>query len=200
MARSLLVIAYPTISTEDFHWIQSIRKCHDELNLEVVAPHFTIVFPVFNFEEEAFINHVKQAIQKIEAFDFVIRCAVLGDDAFSDYMHVFLVPDEGYSNIVKLHDRLYKEMLVNELRLDIPFVPHIGIANSRNTKMCKRLVDELNTKSFKIRGRIENLDVSWYENDKVSTIEKISLSATKRHEYISSPTNVYTQDGDIRDS
>lgn len=179
MARSLLVIAYPTISTENFHWIQSIRKCHDELNLGVIAPHFTIVFPVFDFEEEAFIDHVKQATQKIEAFDFVIRCAVLGDDAFSEYMHVFLVPDEGYSSIVKLHDRLYEEMLVNELRLDIPFVPHIGIANSRDAKMCKRLVDELNTKSFEIRGRVENLDVIWYETDKVSTIEKISLAQDK---------------------
>jgi 2'-5' RNA ligase len=176
MAKSLLVVAYPTISNEDLDWIQSVRKCHDELNLEVINPHFTIVFPIFNLEEKVFTNHIKQATQEIEAFNFVIRCAVLGDDAFSEYTHVFLVPDEGYSNTVKLHDRLYKEILVNELRLDIPFVPHIGIANSRDAQICKCLVDELNTKSFEIRGRVESLDVIWDENDKVGTIEKISLN------------------------
>jgi 2'-5' RNA ligase len=175
MARSLLVISYPTISTKDFNWIQHVREQHDELYQKNVNPHFTIVFPAFNFQENAFIKHIKQAIQEIKAFNFVLRCAVLGDDAFSDYMHVFLVPDEGYSSIVKLHDRLYTGILTNKLRLDIPFVPHIGIANSRNAQRCKQLVDELNAKSFEIKGMVEKLDVIWYEDDKVDTIEQIPL-------------------------
>ena len=175
MTRSLFVINYPTIAPEDFNWIQSVRKQYDELYQEIINPHFTIVFPVFNFQEKAFIKHIKQAIQEIEAFDCVLRCAVLGDDAFSDYTHVFLVPDEGYSSIVKLHDRLYTGILTNELRLDIPFVPHIGIANSRNAQRCKQLVDELNAKSFEIRGKVEKLDVIWYEDDKVDVIEQIPL-------------------------
>lgn len=175
MTGSLLIINYPRISPEDFNWIQSVRKQHDELHQEIVDPHFTFVFPVFNFQAKAFINHIKQAIQEIEAFDFVLRCAVLGDDAFSDYTHVFLVPDEGYSSVVKLHDRLYTGILINELRLDIPFIPHIGIANSRNAQRCKQLVDELNAKSFEIRGKVEKLDVIWYENDKVDVIEQIPL-------------------------
>jgi 2'-5' RNA ligase len=175
MAKSLLVVNYPTISAEDFDWIQSVRKQHDQLHWEVVDPHFTIVFPVFSLEEKAFIHHIEQAVKEIETFDFVLRCAVLGDDAFSDFTHVFLVPDEGYSRIVRLHDRLYTEVLTNELRLDIPFVPHIGIANSRNAQACKYLVDDLNARSFEIKGRVEKLDIIWYEDDKVGTIEQVSL-------------------------
>ncbi len=175
MAKSLLVVNYPTISAEDFDWIQTIRKQHDQLNWKVVDPHFTVVFPVFSLEEKAFIHHIKQAVKEIEPFDFVLRCAVLGDDAFSDFTHVFLVPDEGCSRIVKLHDRLYTGILTNELRLDIPFVPHIGIANSCNSQVCKYLVDDLNARSFEIKGRFEKLDIIWCENDKVSTIEQVSL-------------------------
>ena len=106
MVKSLLVVNYPTISTESFDWIQHIRKQHDHLYWEVVAHHFTIVFPVFRLEEQAFIHHIEYVVKEVEAFDFVLRCAVLGDDAFSDFTHVFLVPDEGYSSIVKLQDVL----------------------------------------------------------------------------------------------
>jgi 2'-5' RNA ligase len=121
------------------------------------------------------VAHIEQQVREIEAFEFVIRCAVLGDDAFSDYTHVFLVPDEGYSNVVKLHDRLYTGLLTGELRLDIPFVPHIGVANSPDAKACKKLVDELNSKDFAIAGKIESIDAIWYEDDKVGTIERILL-------------------------
>lgn len=114
-------------------------------------------------------------MKEIEAFNFVLRCAVLGDDAFSDFTHVFLVPDEGYSRIVKLHDRLYIGILKEELRLNIPFVPHIGIANSQNAQACKDLVDDLNAAPFEVRGRVEKLDVIWYEDNQVNTIKQISL-------------------------
>jgi hypothetical protein len=175
MAKSLLVINYPTISAKDFDWIQRVRKQNDQLYWKVVAPHFTLVFPVFKIEEEVFIHHVEQAVIEIEAFNFVLRCAVLGDDAFSDLTHVFLIPDEGYSRIVKLHDCLHTGILKEELRLDIPFIPHIGIANSQNAQACKDLVDNLNAESFVVWGRVEKLVVFWYEDNQVNTIKQISL-------------------------
>jgi hypothetical protein len=111
----------------------------------------------------------------IQPFEFAIRCAVLGNDAFSEYTHVFLVPDEGYSNIVKLHDRLYAGVIASELRLDIPFIPHIGIANSLDARRCKQLVDRLNSQQFEIRGRFDGLDVIWSEGNRVGTIESVNL-------------------------
>ena len=175
MVKSLLAISYPTISAEDFDWIQGLRKHHDQLYWRVVDPHFTFVFPLFNFERKALIQHVEQVVKGFKTFDFVLRCAVLSNDAFSDFMHVFLVPDEGCSRIVKLHDCLYTGILEDELRLDIPFIPHIGIGNSRNEKTCKRLVDDLNAKPFEIKGTVANLDVIWYEDNQVNTIRKITL-------------------------
>ena len=88
---------------------------------------------------------------------------------------MFLVPDEGHSKIVKLHDRLYTAVLADRLRLDISFIPHIGIANSPNARSCKELVDQLNSQHFEIRGRIDRLDIIWSEGDLVETIASVKL-------------------------
>ncbi len=172
----LLVLAYPAISQKDRDWVQSVRAEYDELYYQIVAPHFSIVFPVFDVDQEIFISHIRQQVQGFQAFQFVLRCASLDKDSFNEYTHVYLVPDEGYSNIVKLHDRLYKGPLASDLRLDIPYIPHIGVANAIDPQICKRLADELNIQNFEVTGKVETLDIVWYENDQVETVEQIMLS------------------------
>jgi 2'-5' RNA ligase len=174
--NNLLVVNYPTISAENFAWIQEIRQQEDELNFSAIDPHFTLVFPIIEIDRATLVSHVKRSIQGIQPFEFTIRCAVLANDAFSKYTHVFLVPDEEYSNIVKLHDRLYTGVLMRELRLDIPFIPHIGIANSLDPHHCKRLVDRLNSQQFEIRGRIDRLDIITSQRDLVESIESVNLA------------------------
>jgi 2'-5' RNA ligase len=173
---NLLVVNYPTISTDNFAWIQDIRQQEDELNFSAIDPHFTLVFPIIEIDRETLVSHVQQSIKGIQPFEFTLRCAVLCNDAFSKYTHVFLVPDEGYSNIVKLHDRLYTGVIASELRLDIPFIPHIGIANSLDSHHCKQLVDRLNSQQFEIRGRIDRLDIISSQGDLVETIKSINLA------------------------
>ena len=170
-----LVLAYPELTSESFDRIQSYRKDNDELFFNVVNPHFTIVFPVFDISEEEFTKEVKDKSANSVKFDFIIRCATINKDAFSDYFHTFLVPDEGYSRIVKLHDKLYSDKLKENLRLDLDFVPHIGIGNSQDRYKCKKMVDEWNEKEFSISGRITHLTVVNYENNIVSKIEEIEL-------------------------
>jgi 2'-5' RNA ligase len=163
---NLLVVNYPKISEDDLAWIQDIRRQYDELNFRAIDPHFTLVFPMIGIDREQLVSHVEKSIQGTQLFEFAIRCAVLCNDAFSRYTHVFLVPDEGYSKIIKLHDRLYTGVIASELRLDIPFIPHIGIANSHDAHRCKELVDRLNSQQFEIRGRIDRLDVIWSEGNR----------------------------------
>jgi 2'-5' RNA ligase len=173
---NLLVVNYPTISANDFAWIQDIRQQEDELNFSAIDPHFTLVFPIINIDQAMLVSHVNQSLEGIKSFEFTLRCAILCNDAFSKHTHVFLVPDEGYSNIVKLHDRLYTGIIASELRLDFPFIPHIGIANSLDPHHCKRLVDQLNGQHFETRGRIDQLDVISIRGNLVKTVESIDLA------------------------
>jgi len=172
---SILVLAYPQIEKKDFEWIQSIRAKYDERYFKVVDPHFTIVFPVFNTNEKQLIDHIEKTAKGFKEFYFVLRCAQIVKDSFSDYTDVFLVPEEGYRIFIKLHDAMYTEVLQKELRLDIPFIPHVGIANNLDALKCKELADEINSKNPELVGAINKLTVVNFENNTVEMIKEIRL-------------------------
>jgi len=172
---SLLVIAYPQLEKKDYEWIQSFRAKFDERYFNIVEPHFTFVFPLFNTEEKILIEHVQKNAKKFKEFYFALRCAQMVKDSFSDLTDVFLIPEEGYRIFVKLHDALYTGLLEKELRLDIPFIPHLGIANSKDAVKCKKLADEINTKNPEIIGAVNKLEIVSFEKNLVKTIKTIHL-------------------------
>jgi 2'-5' RNA ligase len=171
-----LVVAYPNLSKADFDWIQEYRKRNDPRYFSVVKPHITLVFPVFDMERDVFLEEVKKQLVGIEKFDFDLKVATINLDDSKEYHHEFLVPDKGYSNIVKLHDRLYSGLLLKNLRLDLDFIPHIGVGNSDDGLVSKKRVDELNEKGVHISGSVDTVDVIEYKDGQVSTIEVLRLA------------------------
>lgn len=172
---ALVVLAYPQLEIVDYDWIQDYRKAHDVLHYGIVEPHFTIVFPVFNIHEELFVEEIRLKAKGRKAIPFEIKCATINKDAFNNYYHVFLVPDQGFGEIVRLHDILYSGVLNNNLRLDIDFIPHIGIGNSTDSIKVKAMVDHLNEKEFLIKGTITHLTIADFTNNVVTAIEEIIL-------------------------
>lgn len=172
---ALLVLAYPEISTSDHERIQAFRQRNDVLYYNVVDPHFTLVFPVSDWEAGPFIAEVVKQSQGFRPFDFCLRCAVLNKDAFSDDYHAFLVPDEGYGAIVRLHDRLYADRLFSHRALMVDFIPHIGIGNAKDPLKCLEMVRVWNKEEFAIPGRVAALEVANYEHDAVETIQRVLL-------------------------
>jgi 2'-5' RNA ligase len=168
-------VAYPSLSEKDFQWIQDIRKKHDKLFYNLIAPHFTLIFPTENVPLNQFIKHVKTISSKFSSFPFVCRCATIGDPDFLDHAHLFMIPDEGFSDIIKLHDAFYTGILESELRLDIPFIPHIGVASDSSPETCKRIADKINQQHFEIRGRIEKLDIIEFDGTSTNTLEQVEL-------------------------
>ncbi len=171
-----VVVAYPKFNKKDFDWIQSIRKESDILYYKVIKPHFTIVFPVFTeINNKDLVNHVKQKSKNQKPFDISLEKAVINDDAFSDYWHTFLTPKKGYQEIINLHDQLYTGLLEPELRKDIPFIPHVGIANDLNKDSMSKLVDKINQNGVKITGEIDSLNVCDFIDDKINFVDKVNF-------------------------
>ena len=168
-------IAYPEMNDADYQKIQQYRSVNDEWLFTVVEPHITFVFPVFEMPEKDFIAEVEELCCDVHSIDFVFRCAIINKDSFSDYYHAPLAPDEGFSRIVKLHDKLYSRNLKPYHRMDIDFIPHIGIGNSKDKDTCKQMVDEWNKTDFSIVGVVSNLSIVRYENDMIETIKNIRL-------------------------
>ena len=173
--RSLLIVAFPQLQQKDYNRIQSIRQKYDERYFSIIEPHFTIVFPVFNCDRQLFIDHAADICKDIKTIKFTIRTTTIVKDSFSDYTDIFLVPDEGNSDIIKLHDKLYSGILAKELRLDIPFIPHIGIGASKIAEEAKKLSGEINKENFNIGGAIDKLNVIEYAYPHVKSLTTIEL-------------------------
>jgi 2'-5' RNA ligase len=171
---ALLALSYPSISDVNRTLIQAIREQHDP-NYAIVAPHFTLVFPLVDQERALLSEHLHRILQGQEQISFVLRCALVVKDVTGDSTHTFLVPDEGFSDLVKLHDHLYTGFLAEQLRLDIPFIPHITVASSRQPEVCKRVADEINSQNISIRGTIRTVALVEYANNRVMTLEQIAL-------------------------
>jgi 2'-5' RNA ligase len=97
------------------------------------------------------------------------------NDDSSDNYYVFLVPDEGFSDLALLHDALYTRVLVPHLRLDLPYVPHVGIATLKDSRRCKELADELNAKRLRIGGRVDEISVVEYDGKVVTDLRHFRL-------------------------
>jgi hypothetical protein len=171
-----LVIAYPELQQNDFDWIQSYRKQNDQRQYSLVEPHFSIVFAISDLDKDSFLTEVKQRINGIDPFEFDLKVATVNQDNSGSYYHEFLVPDTGYSDIVKLHDKLYSDMFAPYLRFDVDFIPHISIGDNDDVQVSKKRVDELNARGVSINGHIGSLDVIEYTDGAVRTVEKIMLS------------------------
>ncbi len=172
---ALGVLAYPEWDPKDFTRIQTFRKDHDPLYFEVVKPHFAFVFPIEGIGQEAFLAEVQKQSLDFGPIDFEIRCATINKDAILPYYHLLLVPEKGYSKVVRLHDRLYNGLFRPYLRLDIDFIPHVGIANSTDAEYVKRWVDSWNRDEFCFRGRMESLTIIDYSDGNLKDLHTLPL-------------------------
>lgn len=170
-----LVIAYPELQQADLDLIQDYRSRYDR-QFSLVKPHFTVVFPVQDLDKDSFLSEVSQKIANTESFDFDLKVATINQDTSGNYYHEFLVPDAGYSNIVKLHDKAYSDLLAPYLRFDVDFIPHISIGNSEDAQASKQRVDDLNARGVLIHGHISSLDVIEFADGVINTLEKIQLT------------------------
>ena len=171
---SLLLLAYPELAKDDLARIQAYRKTYD-LQYNIAAPHFTIVFAIDDIPEKTFIAEAKKQSKGITPFSFTLNKAVSYKDDFSLLYHSFLVPKEGAENITLLHDKMYSKAFSEHLHPTIKYLPHITIGSAIDKTICDNIVSVWNTATKAIKGNISSLDVVLYERKKLTTIEKIEL-------------------------
>ena len=172
-------VNYPKICSEGYEWIQSVRREHDHLFFDVIEPHFALVFPTNKVGKSTLIAHITEISARFSPFEAVMRCATLGDPDFMNHAHAFLIPDEGFSDVVRLHDALYTGPLRSELRLELPFVPHIGIASTPHVEECKDIVDCLNAESFEMRAVVDTISIIGYDGKTTWIIKECALGGGK---------------------
>jgi hypothetical protein len=102
--------------------------------------------------------------------------AIVVEDDSKTFFHTFLIPSEGEREIITLHDKLYTDELASELRLDIPFIPHVGIATNQDEAVMQKLADKINRNGVNISGTIEALTIASYDGKQVRDERFVTLS------------------------
>ena len=152
----LFTIARPIWANGAEQLIQRFRQQHDPQYM-LLGAHFTIAFGV-DMDFDTYLTHVRAATAHAVTIQFVLRHAMpysLG----AGPNHVFLVPDEGCSQIARLHATVYTGVLAQYQRLDMPFVPHITVAVSESAQQARALSSDWNVREFALPGRIDTLTI-----------------------------------------
>jgi 2'-5' RNA ligase len=165
--ETLYTLAYPSLSLGDKQFIDAYRDEHDAAFRDVVAPHFTMLFGCDSVPADQYEAHVRDVAAGAEEVRFVCRYAMTCNDVDNDNYYAFLVPEEGYSAVARLHDELYRGLMAPFLRLDAPYIPHIAVATAKDAQHILQLCSELNSKGLHIEGRIEALTVCSYSMGKI---------------------------------
>ena len=160
----LYTVAYPSLSARDRAFIDAFRLRQDQ-RFEYIAPHFTLVYGTTAIAQPKYLRHTQAVAADTRPIPFCCRYAMLGADDEDETAYVFLVPDEGFAQISLLHDRLYTGPLEAQLRLDLPYIPHITIGTHGSRQEAKLLCDELNYRGVEIRGAIDTISVGALHDD-----------------------------------
>jgi 2'-5' RNA ligase len=169
---TLFTVSYPEVSSEAASFMEVFRREHDLPQRDVIAAHLTMVFGCKALEPSDYTQHIAAVASQSNPISFSCKYAMLYVDHLNDAAHVFLVPDEGYSAISLLHDRLYTGPLQPHLKLDIPFIPHITIGTLKDRSAAKTLCDQLNRSGVCVEGNLRALTVGAIENGK---FKKLSI-------------------------
>jgi len=168
--KTLYTLAYPEFLDDGLEGIEEIRRLYDP-QYALVLPHFTMVCASdARIAEGEYLKHIRSVCRSAQPFQFVCRYVMFDLDARTGKAYACLVPDEGFSNIARLHDSLYRGVLAQSLRLDIPYIPHITIASNLDPNDAKNLCDELNTQGAKVTGRVGAMTVAALENARITDL------------------------------
>lgn len=166
-----VVLIYPNISEHDYKMIQGIRKTSDK-QFSIVKPHFTLIFPTDKVSSSEILQHIKTVKLSTQPFNFTLTKAVVEENIYPTYFQIQLVANQPIAEIIEIHDSLYVDILANELREDIPYVPHITVASNKSRELMQQLADKINKSGIAIEGRVDKITMSSFDGTAVVDIEE----------------------------
>lgn len=157
---TLVVLGRPRLKAADAAWITALRDRHGTgLADHGIGPHVTLVFPTDTTDATTATGHLAVVAGETPPLALAFRCALPVLDPDSGATYVYLVPDEGFSALVRLHDRLYSGPFAEALRLDLPYIPHVTLARITEAKLARALADDLNSQEPEIHARLETVEL-----------------------------------------
>lgn len=169
---TLEVIARPHFDKSDLAWLTDIRSRRAGSR---GPPYFTLVFPGVEMEPRAFAETVRSLVKDVQHIRFRLRSALVVPEQLVGRFHVFLIPDEGFGAILRLHDILHAGPLEAALRPETPYLPHITVATTSDHAAARKVAQALNQGGLDIHGHIEALEVERRDGEAIRQVAEIPL-------------------------
>ncbi|HTZ36535.1 MAG TPA: 2'-5' RNA ligase family protein [Stellaceae bacterium] len=170
---TLEVVARPEFGRAEFEWLSRLRCT---MSRGPGEPAFTLVFPGGGASAPDIVKHVEATCATTPRIRFCLRSAVIVPEPNASAFHVFLVPDEGFGAIIRLHDRLHVGPLAGCLRPEVPYIPHLTVASTRDFDQARRTKASLNAHDLAIDGRIEAIEVHERDAGAAHCVARVPLA------------------------
>lgn len=137
------ILIFPNF--KNINKIQELRNKYDPL-ANLIPPHITIVFPFSdNISDEKLIQKLTNWLKNFNPFTIVLKGIFL-----SEKNYIFLNYLKGNQEIIKLHNKIYKQIIPSHLKKSIKYIPHITLRKANNIEELdsfnhefKTIVDEI---------------------------------------------------------
>jgi 2'-5' RNA ligase len=170
---ALEVVARPEFGKAELEWLMQLRKTRTHGS---ETPAFTLVFPGTDAATDEIVKHVEKACAATARIRFCLRSALVVPEHKMGWYHVFLVPDEGFGAIIRLHERLHTGPLACCLRPDISYIPHVTVASTAELGSARQTMTSLNAKDLAITGRIDEIEIQERDSTEPRCIAKVPLA------------------------
>jgi hypothetical protein len=167
------IVARPVFSKAETEWLARLRERQAHI---AGPPEFTLVFPGAECSTREVVQHVQAVCEATPRIRFCLRSAMIVPETRMDWFHVFLVPDEGFGAVVRLHDRLHVGPLAACLRPETPYIPHLTVASLREFDLARRLKASLNANDLAIAGHIDEIEVHERDGTAPRRVARIALA------------------------
>lgn len=171
--ESLEVIARPHFDNSDLAWLTDIRSRRAGSR---GPPYFTLVFPGVDMAPAAFAARIRQNARDSHRIRFRLRSALVVPEPMVGRFHVFLIPDEGFGAILRLHDALHAGPIAAALRPETPYLPHITVATTTSHAEARKIAQALNMGDLDISGHIDALQAERRTGEVIRQFAEIPLA------------------------
>lgn len=171
--ETLEVIARPHFEKADLAWLTDIRSRRAGSR---GPPYFTLVFPGAQMTPTAFTDQIRKVAAAVPRIRFRLRSALVVHEHTVGRFHVFLIPDEGFGAILKLHDALHAGPIEAALRAETPYLPHITVATTNDYAAARKVAQALNLGDLDIPGQIDALEVERRDGEVVRKVADVPLA------------------------
>lgn len=171
--ESLEVIARPHFAKDDLAWLTDIRSRRAGSR---GPPYFTLVFPGVDMPPAAFAERIRRNAGDFPRIRFRLRSALVVPEHTVARFHVFLIPDEGFGAILRLHDVLHAGPIEAAISPESPYLPHITVATTTNHAAARKVAQALNQGSLDIEGHIDALEVERRDGEVIRKVAEIPLA------------------------